>query len=178
MSDRKIVRPGNTFNTEVSNALFKLTVATGITFSGTVATVTCASHLMATGDYVTYSGTTGAGATVLNGATWGPVTRTSSSVYTFPCTIASTVTAGGTIVQEKLYFPPAGDWMCLLGANGTIEYNSDNGWGAVYPTSSAGGDTWRVAIAASAGGYFTTDGIAVRFRENGTTATSYFSQFA
>ena len=171
MSNRKITRPGNWFNTEVSVATFLLSGA-AISLDGTTATVTLASHLLSTGDYVTFSGCTTT--TGNNNATWGPITKTSSSVYTFPCTLSGTVT--GTIVQEKLYFPPAGDWTVVLGANGAIEYNPANTWGAVYPTSAAGGDVWRSLIAASGTGTFTTDGISYRFRQNGTTATSYFSQ--
>src|ERR1700690_3189141 len=171
MSTFKIGVPGFSFNTEVTNALFNLSGA-AISLSGTTATVTLAAPLLSAGDYVTFSGTTST--TALNGAVWGPVAITSSSVYTFPCTV--TGTAGGTIVQEKLYFPAAGAWFAVTGANGAIEYNPDNKWGQAYPTSGAGGDTWRVLIAASAAGTFYTDGFAVRFRENGTTATSYFSQ--
>ncbi len=173
MSDRKITGILSWFKTEISNALFKLSGAS-ITLNGTEATVTLAAHLLSTGDYVTFSGTTGT--TGLNGATWGPVTVNSSSEYTFPCTI--TGTPAGTIVQEKLYFPPAGDYCCILGANGDLEYNPDNGWAEDYPTSGAGGDTWRKLIAASSQGTFTTDGRSIRFRQNGTTATSRFSPVA
>lgn len=170
MSDRKITGITPWFDDEVSYTLFKLSGAS-ISLDGTTATVTLASHLLTTGDYVTFSGTTGV--TGLNNATWGPVTVTSSGAYTFPCTL--TGSPAGTIVQEKLYFFGAGDWNVLLGANGAIEYNSNNVWGEDYPTSSAGGDTWRTLIAASGSGVFTTDGISYRFRQNGTTATSYFS---
>lgn len=172
MSNRKIVGISPWVDTEVSNALFKLAVATGIVLDGTTATVTSASHLMVAGDYVTFSGATGV--TGINNATWGPVTVTSSSVYTFPCTLTGTVT--GSPVQEKLYFPPAGNWMCNLAANGAVEYATNNTWLQAYPTSGAGGDTWRTLTAASGTGSFTSDGYSIRFRENGTTATSYFSK--
>lgn len=171
MSDRKITGVLSWFASEVSIALFKLSGA-AIAVDGTTATVTLASHLLSTGDYVTYSGVTGV--TGLNNAVWGPVTVTSSGAYTFPCTL--TGTPAGTIVQEKLYFPPAGDYCATLAANGAVEYNPDNLWAADYPTSSNGGDTWRTLIAASGSGYFTTDGRSLRFRENGTSATSYFSK--
>lgn len=169
----KIALPGSFFQPEVSTAGFKLAVATGIVLDGTTATVTSASHLMAAGNYVTFSGCTGV--TGVNNATWGPVNITSSSVYTFPCSLSGSVT--GSPVQEKLYFMPAGVWDCILGANGQLEYCPNNQWGKNYPGSSSGSDsTWRVLIAASAGGRFETDGYSIRFRENGTTATSYFSQ--
>lgn len=186
MSDRKIVRAGNWFATEVSNALYKLSGAS-IAITAQVATVTLASHLLSTGDLVTFSGVTGTGSTALNAATWGPVTVTNSGVYTFPVGPAIVSTSiGGTIVQEKLYFPPAGDWVCVLGANGQVEYNPDNlvgaNWGlstGVGGLSNGGLDaTWRVGVATSSSGRFTTDGYQFRFRENGTTATSYFSQVA
>ncbi len=174
MSDRRIVGVNPFFQTEVSNALFKLAVATSIVLDGTIATVTSASHLMVTGDYVTFSGATGV--TAINNVTWGPVTRVSSSVYTFPCTLTGSVT--GSIVQEKLYFPPAGQWYCTLGANGQVEYN---------PASTllvSGLTNGKTSL-----GNFTSDGQPIpgtgtptayigsfRFRENGTTATSYFSR--
>lgn len=171
MSVRRIVRAGSWFNTEVSNALFKLSGAS-ISLDGTTATVTLAAHLLTTGDYVTFSGVTGI--TALNNATWGPVTVTASGTYTFPCTL--TGSPGGTIVQEKLYFVPAGQWDCHLGANGQLEYNPDNKLGQNWPVPNGQDPTWRVLIPASDSGFFETDGYSHRFRENGTTATSYFSQ--
>lgn len=189
MSNRRIVGVNPWFQTEVSNALFKLSGAS-ISLDGTTATVTLASHLLTTGDYVTYSGTTGV--TGLNNATWGPVTVTSSGAYTFPCTL--TGSPGGTIVQEKLYFPPAGSWVCTLGANGQLEYNPGSTLlvsGLSGNTSLGTDTTWRILVAASASGSFTSDcrplisnGTttstacigSIRFRENGTTATSYFSR--
>ncbi len=178
----KIGLPGTFFQTEISHTTFLLSGA-AVAFAGEttgLATCTLASHLLKTGDYVTFSGTTGTGATVLNNSTWGPITKTSSGVYTFPCTIPSTVTAGGTIVQEKLYFFAAGTWVVLPGANGGVEYNPDNTWGKIAPTSTSGPDTssWRDFIDASdtPSVMFQTDGYAFRFRDEGTTATSYFSQ--
>lgn len=190
MSDRRITGIEPWFQTEVSNALYKLAVATSIVLDGTTATVTSASHLMVDGDYVTYSGATGV--TAVNNATWGPVTVTSSSVYTFPCTLTGSVT--GSPVQEKLYFPPAGQWVCTLGANGQLEYNPASTLltsGLSGNTSLGTDTTWRILIAASANGVFVSDcqpimatGTttstacigSIRFRENGTTATSYFSR--
>lgn len=188
MSDRRIVGVNPWFQDEVSNALFKLAVATGIVLDGTTATVTSASHLLSDGDYVTFSGATGV--TAINNVTWGPVTVTSSSVYTFPSTLTGTVT--GSPVQEKLYFPPAGQWFCKLGANGQLEYNPESTLlvSGLSGNVSLGTDsTWRVLIAASGSGYFESDcqpivGVgaqtaylgSIRFRENGTTATSYFSR--
>jgi hypothetical protein len=174
------------FQTELSNALFKLSGAS-ISLDGTTATVTLAAHLLTTGDYVTFSGTTGV--TGLNNATWGPVTVTNSGVYTFPCTL--TGSPAGTIVQEKLYFPPPGQYFCTLGANGDLEYNPASTLltsGLSGGKTSLGTDTtWRKVIAASAQGFFVSDGQlvtgsttaylgSVRFRENGTSATSYFSR--
>ena len=175
MSTLQLLNPGSYFATEVSNALFKLSGAS-ISISGGVATVTLASHLLSTGDQTTFSGVTGV--TALNNDVWGPVTVTSSSVYTFPT--ALTGSPAGTIVQEKLYFFPAGSWFVVLGANGQVEYNPDNKYGAASAGGVSGGagsgGTWRTLIAASASGYFSTDGYSVRFRENGTTATSYFAR--
>jgi hypothetical protein len=168
---QKIVRAGNFFVTpEISNALFKLSGAS-IAVAAGVATVTLASHLLSTGNLTTFSGATGA--TGFNNATWGPITVLTSGTYTFPVP-ASLVTPGGTIVQEALYFPPAGEWLCLLGANGQLEYNPDNTYGS-NPANSGLDLTWRAFLPASDGGYFRTDGISVRFRQNGTTATSVFS---
>lgn len=172
MSDRKIVLAGTWLGTEVSNALFKLSGAS-ISLDGTTATVTLAAHLLSTGDYVTFSGVTGV--TGLNNCTWGPVTVTNSGAYTFPCTL--TGSPAGTIVQEKLYFPPAGDYYATLGANGALEYNPGNTYATNGPSSGLD-TTWRTLIPASGSGHFTTDGYGVRFRENGTTATSYFNPIA
>lgn len=184
MSDRRIVGINPFFQTEISNALFKLAVATSIVLDGTIATVTSASHLLSTGNYTTFSGATGV--TAINAATWGPVTVLSSSAYTFPCTLTGSVT--GSPVQEKLYFPPPGNWYCTLGANGAVEYNPASVLlvSGLNGNTSLGVDTtWRSLIAASAAGTFTSDGQllsgttnyigSIRFRENGTTATSYFS---
>lgn len=178
MSTQKIVRAGSYFATpEISNALFKLSGAS-ISIAAGVATVTLAAHLLATGDQVTFSGVTGTGSTALNDSTWGPVTVLTSSTYTFPVPAAVVSTSiGGTIVQEKLYFPPAGDWFATLGANGVLEYDSGNLYG-INGNNSGLDITWRVAVAASSSGNFSTDGYAVRFRENGTTATSRFSLVA
>lgn len=189
MSNRRIVGINPWFQTEISNALFKLAVATGIVLDGTNATVTSASHLISTGDYVTFSGATGV--TAINNVTWGPCVKTNANVYTFPCALTGSVT--GSPVQEKLYFPEAGSWYCTLGANGQLEYNP----GSTLLTSGLSGNTslgtdttWRILIAASGSGCFTSDGQpiistgtttstaclgSIRFRENGTTATSYFS---
>ena len=175
MSDRKIVLPGSWFATEITRTTFLLSGAS-ISLSGTKATVTLASHLLVTGDYVTFSGTTST--TGLNTATWGPITKTASGTYTFPCTI--TGSPGGTIVQEKLYFFAAGVWTCLVGANGAIEYCPNNNWGKAAPNGDGTDTTWRTLVAASTayGRSFSTDGYSVRFRDNGTTATSYFSKVA
>jgi hypothetical protein len=167
-----IVLPGQSFRTEIAMARFKLSGAS-IAISGGIATVTLASHLMTTGDYVTFSGVTGV--TALNNATWGPVTVTASNTYTFPT--ALTGSPAGTIVQEPLIFPVPGDSYAVLGANGQIEYNPDN---TGFPGSGAtitAAQTWRTLIAASGTGYFLADGQAVRFRCNGTTATSNWSTY-
>lgn len=51
MSDRKITGVVPWFGDEVSNALFKLSGAS-IALDGTTATVTLASHLLSTDDYL------------------------------------------------------------------------------------------------------------------------------
>ncbi len=182
MSDRKIVRAGSFFDTEVTQAVFTLSGA-AIAISGGIATVTLASHLLSTGALVTFSGVTGAGVTGLNNATWGPITVTSSSVYTFPTSL--TGTAGGTIIQNgPLYFPPAGQYFCTLGANGQLEYDPGNLYGlnvglANGPGGATNGGldtTWRILIPASGSGDFVSDGFNTRFRPNGTTANSFFTR--
>lgn len=186
MSERRIIGINPYFQAEITNSLFKLAVATGITLSGTVATVTSANHLLTTGDYVTFSGATGV--TAINNVTWGPVTVTSSSVYTFPCTLTGSVT--GSPVQEKLFFPQAGAWFCTIGANGQLEYNPGSTLlvsGLSGNTSLGTDTTWRLLIPATDDGTFWSDGQlligvnptayigSVRFRQNGTTASSFFS---
>lgn len=189
MSNRRIIGVNPWFQAEISNALFKLAVSSSITLDGTKATVSSTAHLLSTGDYVTFSGATGV--TAINNATWGPVTVTDANTYTFPCTLTGSVT--GSPVQEKLYFPPAGTWYCTLGANGQLEYNPASTLlvsGLSGNTSLGTDTTWRILIAASSQGMFNSDGQyiisngttvstaclgSVRFRENGTTATSYFS---
>ncbi len=176
MSTQKIVLPGSWFATEISRTTFKLAVATSIVLNGVIATVTSASHLLVSGDYTTFSAATGI--TALNDATWGPITKTSSSVYTFPCALTGSVT--GSPIQEKLYFFAAGTWVVITGANGAVEYCPNNAWGKVAPTGDGSDTTWRSFIAASttAGRTLITDGYSFRFRDNGTTATSYLSKVA
>lgn len=186
MSNRRIIGINPWFQAEITNSLFKLAVATGIVLNGTIATVTSASHLLSTGDYVTFSGATGV--TAINNVTWGPVTVTATNTYTFPCTLTGTVT--GSPVQEKLFFPQAGSWVCSLGANGQMEYNPASTLlvSGLSGNTSLGTDaTWRVLIPATDDGTFDSDcqpliGLdstqyigSVRFRENGTTASSFFS---
>jgi hypothetical protein len=184
---QKIVLPGDNFYAEVTDAIFKLSGA-AIAISGGIATVTLASHLQSTGNFVTFSGVTGV--TGLNNAVWGPITVTSSSVYTFPC--ALTGTPAGTIVQEPLSFPAFGQWVVTLGANAVIEYNPDNLFGANSPGSGGpvgnnftGGyrgnvtptqEVWRAFAAASTVAEFITDGFSFRIRHNGTTANTFLSQ--
>lgn len=168
MSVIKIGVIGQAFNTEVSITRFKLSGA-AITLDGTLATVTLAAHLFtAAGQQVTFSGATGV--TGLNDQTWTINAITSSSVYTFPCLLTGTVT--GTIIQEPIFTLPPGFLFMRNGANGLVEYNPDNLFNS--PTSS--GETWRTIIAASANGMIWSDGNAVRFRANGTTATTNYSQ--
>jgi hypothetical protein len=142
-----------------------------ITLDGTNATVTLASHLNTiVGQQVTFSGVTGV--TGLNNQTWTIGSITSTSVYTFPCTL--TGTPGGTIVQEPVFTLPAGFNFYNLGANAVIEYNADNTYNATNGGTS-GAQTWRTLAAASTNGVVPSDGWAVRLRCSGTTATSRFS---
>lgn len=189
MSDRKIVRQGDFYETEITQSVFQLSGAS-IAISNGVATVTLASHLLSTGALVTFSGVTGTGVTGLNNATWGPITVVNSGSYTFPCGLVGT--PGGTIIQNgPLFFIPAGQWHCNLGANGQIEYDPGNLYGlnlstpAVPNVTGPGGSaptgldtTWRILIAASGAGDFVCDGYNARFRPNGTTASSFFSRAA
>ncbi len=178
----KVFYPGDYLATEISHATFKLAVATGIVLDGTTATVTSANHLLATGDYTTFSAATGV--TAINNATWGPVTKVSSSVYTFPCALTGSVT--GSPIQEKLYFFSAGDWIIFADVNGNLEYNVDqllglnSSQGGIVKGNVTGPDVWRILKIGAAVGAgstsFTSDGFSFRFRDMGTTATSYFSK--
>ena len=157
---------------EVSISRFKLSGA-AITLDGTTATVTLASHLHTiNGGFVTFSGATGV--TAVNNQTWGPITITSSGVYTFPCSLSGTVT--GTIVQEPVFTLPQGFNFVRADANIVVEYNSDNGY--VSTSGSATSPTWKVLITGNATpviGVVPSDGFSARIRCSGTTATSYFN---
>lgn len=154
---------------EITISRFLLSGA-AITLDGTNATVTLAAHLNTiVGQQVTFSGATGV--TAINNQTWTIGAITSSSVYTFPCTLTGTVT--GTIVQEPVFTLPQGFHVLRLLANAIIEYNPDNLY--VNANGSATAPTWRTILAASANGTMFSDGFAVRMRCNGTTASSTWS---
>lgn len=170
MSIQKLGVPGIYYATEVADAVYKTSV-TSITISGGVATVTATAHGLSVGSWTSFSGVTGTGVTGLNGDCWQVLTVPTANTYTFATSLSGT--PGGTIIQEPLTILAAGTWVYVLGANGLMEYNPDNKFGQ-SGNGSAG--TWRTLTAASATGVVTTDGFAVRFRHNGTTATSYLSQ--
>lgn len=189
MSIQKIPSPGNSFITEVPISTFKLgNAAIVVDAVNNIATVTLTAHLLAVGDYVTFSGA--ATNTSFNNNTFKVVSVTSANVYVV--NISAVVAAlgsptGAAIIQERLSFlggvnpgsgantnSAAGFWFYQLGANGVLEYNPDNNFGANGP--GYGSETWRTLAAASTNGLFWTDGYNVRFRQNGTTATSNFSQ--
>jgi len=156
---------------EISITRFLLSGAS-ISLDGTTATVTLASHLNTfVGQQVTFSGVTGV--TALNNQTWTINAITSTSVYTFPCTL--TGSPGGTIVQEPVFTLPQGFHIVRLAANAIIEYNPDNLYLNVNGSASA--PTWRTLFAASSNGFVGSDGFSVRMRCNGTTATTTWSIF-
>ena len=170
MSLMKMGLPGFYFSPEVSVTRFLLSGA-AITLDGTTATVTLASHLnTAVGQQVTFSGATGV--TGINNQTWTISAITSTSVYTFPCTLTGTVT--GTIVQEPVFTLPIGTNFVVTGANAKVEYNPDN----LYANVNSSGETWRQVVAASSSGMVQSDGNAVRLRCSGTTATTTYSTVA
>jgi hypothetical protein len=167
MSQMKIGLAGFMFNTEVTVSRFLLSGA-AITLDGTTATVTLASHLFTLpGQQVTFSGATGV--TGINNQTWTINAVTSTSVYTFPCTLTGTVT--GTIVQEPVFTLPTGTAFIVTGANAKVEYNPDN----LFANVNSSGETWRQILAVSANGVVPSDGNAVRLRCSGTTASTTYS---
>lgn len=171
MSIMKIGVPGTTFQTELSYATFKTSV-TSITLTGSLATVVATAHGLSVGSLTTFSGVTGV--TALNGTIWQVASVTDANTYTFTTTL--TGTPAGTIIQEPVILPAAGQWICTTAANCLVEYNPDNT--GVVSTTGGTSSTWRTLIAASSLGSFATDGYGIRIRFSGTTATSTFSKFA
>ena len=154
---------------EVSISRFLLSGAT-IVLDGVNATVTLAAHLnIIVGQQVTFSGATGV--TAINNQTWTIGSITSSSVYTFPCSLTGTVT--GTIVQEPVFTLPQGFTFMRTAANAIVEYNPDNLY--VNANGSATAPTWRTILAASANAVVPSDGFSVRLRCSGTTATTTYN---
>lgn len=154
---------------EVSISRFLLSGA-AIVLDGVNATVTLAAHLnIIVGQQVTFSGATGV--TAINNQTWTIGSITSSSVYTFPCSLTGTVT--GTIVQEPVFTLPQGFTFMRSAANAIVEYNSDNLY--LNANGSATAPTWRTILAASANAVVPSDGFSVRLRCSGTTATTTYN---
>lgn len=154
---------------EVSITRFLLSGA-AIVLDGVNATVTLAAHLNTiVGQQVTFSGATGV--TAINNQTWTIGSITSTSVYTFPCSLTGVVT--GTIVQEPVFTLPQGFIFVRTLANAIVEYNPDNLY--VNPNGSATAPTWRTILAATSNAVIPSDGYAVRLRCNGTTATTQYS---
>lgn len=189
MSVMKIPTAGSSFITEVPIATFKLgNAAIVVDAVNNLATVTLVAHLLSVGDYVTFSGA--ATNTSFNNNTFKVSSVTSANVYVV--NISAVVAAlgsptGAAIIQERLSLlggvnpgsgantnSAAGFWFYQLGANGILEYCPDNSFGSNGP--GFGSETWRTLAAASTNGMFFADGYNVRFRQNGTTATSNFSQ--
>ena len=156
---------------EVSIIRFLLSGA-AIVLDGVNATVTLAAHLNTiVGQQVTFSGATGPGAQ-LNNQTWTIGSITSTSVYTFPCSLAAG-TATGTIVQEPVFTLPQGFVFVKTLANAIVEYNSDNLY--VNANGSATAPTWKTILAATGNAVIPSDGFSVRLRCSGTTATTVYS---
>lgn len=157
---------------EVSITRFLL-AATSIVMDGVNATVTIPGGHLNTivGQQVTFSGATGPGAQ-LNNQTWTIGSITSSTVYTFPCSLAAG-TATGSPVQEPVFTLPQGFVFMRTAANAIVEYNPDNLY--INANGSATAPTWRTILAASANAVVPSDGFSVRLRCSGTTATTQYS---
>lgn len=171
MSILNIPVNGETFATEESSSAVEVSV-TSIAISGQTITVTATSHGFTVGQYVTFSGVTGA--TGLNNQTWQVATVPTSGSFT--CTIATgysvSGTPGGTIVAQRVFNAGPGSFYVTTGANAIVEYSPNNAIPGV-PSQ-----TWRTAVAASSRGYVFLDGVGcTRIRVNSASAgTTYWSQ--
>ncbi len=171
----KIPVSGTCFQTEQSSAQLPVSI-TSVTITGGVATVTAAAaHGLVAGNTFTFSGSTGV--TGLNGTTWTVQSVSSTTVFTFLTSLAGTV--AGTIVLDPVLVPSNGIYNVTVGANAVVQYNPDNtGIPQNSSTGNVTGATWRTLVAASSSGSFTTDGYGIRILCNGTTGTTYWSEYS
>jgi len=171
MSILKVPVNGTTFQTEVSVTAVNVS-ASAVAISGQTITVTSTSHGFTVGQFVTFSGVTGA--TGLNNQTWQVATATSNS-FTITIATGSSVsgTPGGTIVVQRVFNLGPATFFVTTGANTIVEYSPTN---AIPDVPS---QTWRTAIAASSQGMVFIDGVgAIRLRVNGASGTSQYSQLS
>lgn len=161
---------GTTFAAEASSTAVNVS-ASAVAISGQTITVTSTAHGFTVGQYVTFSGVTGA--TGLNNQTWQVATAATNS-FTITIATGSSVsgTPGGTIVVQRVFQPGPGTFFVTTGANAIVEYSPNNAIPGVP------GQTWRTAVANSTAGMVYLDGVgSVRVRVNSASAgTTYWSQ--
>lgn len=160
---------GTTFQTEVAVTAVDVS-ASAVSISGQVITVTSTSHGFTVGQYVTFSGVTGA--TGLNNQTWQVATASTNS-FTINIATGSSVsgTPGGTILVQRVFNLGPATFFVTTGANTLVEYSPNNA------IPNVPGQTWRTAIAASSQGMVYLDGVgSIRLRVNGASGTSRYSQ--
>lgn len=162
---------GTTFQTEVSSTAVNVS-ASAVAISGQTITVTSTSHGFSVGQFVTFSGVTGA--TGLNNQTWQVATVPNANSFTILIATGSSVsgTPGGTIVVQRVFSIGPGSFFVTTGANCIAEYSPNNA------IPNVPGQTWRTSIAASSQGFQYFDGVgSIRIRVNSASAgTTYWSQ--
>lgn len=177
MSQQRLVIPGTYFDTEVSSTLAQIAVTSiGVPSAGVAIVTAGATHGLAVGDRVTFSGVTGTGVTGLNGTTY-VVWKLGDASDASPTTVFRILTAlagtpAGTIKLEKLIFPTTGAYIFLLAANLQLEYCPTNN-GETNDSTSA---TWRILAAVSTKDYCPTDGLSIRLRAVGASGTTTYSR--
>lgn len=162
---------GTTFSAEASSTAVNVSV-TSIAISGQTITVTATTHGFTVGQYVTFSGVTGA--TGLNNQTWQVATVPNANSFTCLIATGSSVsgTPAGTIVAQRVFQPGPATFFVTTGANAIVEYSPNNAIPGVP------GQTWRTAVANSSQGMVYIDGVgSIRIRVNSASAgTTYWSQ--
>lgn len=193
MSVLKIPAAGFTFNTEVSTALIPVT-GSGTptpTANGILTYTTTGAHGLVAGQAVTFTGVT---PTLYNNTTFVVISVPSTTTFTIQTTGTVQLSVIGSMIP--VFFPKAGFYYSLTGANALWQYNPDNtGYVdagdilsstnvATPPTAaipaptpqSALSATWRTALAVSSSGLIWTDGYGVRLLCSGNAGTTVYSQ--